>query len=71
MIKSMTENKKSDRLNVKHLVASIDNAKSTGIQVMNSEIFGVMEKIIDAEMEAYSWSDEQMENIFKDLDPLS
>ena len=70
MIKSMTENKKSDRLDVKNLIASIDNAKESGLPVINSEIFNEIEKIIDEDMDEYG-STEQMEKIFGDLDHLS
>lgn len=70
MIKSMTENKKSDRLDVKNLIANIDNAKESELPVINSEIFNQIEKIIDEDMDEYG-STEQMEKIFGDLDHLS
>ena len=66
----MTETKKSDRLDVKNLIASIDNAKESGLPVINSEIFNEIEKIIDEDMDEYG-STEQMEKIFGDLDHLS
>ena len=38
MIKHMSENKKSDRLDVENLVVSIENAKESQIPGINSEI---------------------------------
>ena len=70
MIKSMTEPKKFNRLDVKNLIASIDKAKESGLPVINSEIFNEIEKIIDEDMDEYG-STEQMEKIFGDLDHLS
>ena len=70
MIKHMSENKKSDRLDVENLAASIENAKESEIPVINSEIFNVIEEMIDEDMEDYG-STEQMKKIFEDLDHLS
>ena len=70
MIKNMSETKKSDRLVVEKLVASIENAKESEIPVINSEIFNVIEEMIDEDMEEYG-STEQMDKIFEDLDHLS
>ena len=70
MIKQMSENKKSDRLDVANLVASIENAKESQIPVINSEIFNIIEEMIDEDMEEYG-STEQMKKIFEDLEHLS
>ena len=70
MIQNMSETKKSDRLLVEKLVASIENAKESEIPVINSEIFNVIEEMIDEDMEDYG-STEQMKKIFEDLDHLS
>ena len=70
MIKHMSENKKSDRLDVENLVASIENAKQSEIPVINSDISNIIEQIIDEDMEEYG-STEQIKKIFEDLDHLS
>ena len=70
MIKHMSENKKSDRLDVENLAASIENAKESEIPVINSDILNIIEQMIDEDMEEYE-STEQMEKIFEDLDHLS
>ena len=70
MIKHMSENKKSDRLDVENLVASIENAKQSEIPVINSDISNIIEQIIDEDMEEYG-STEQMKKIFEDLEHLS
>ena len=70
MIKHMSENKKSDRLDVENLVTSIENAKESQIPVINSEIFNIIEEMIDEDMGEYG-STEQMKKIFEDLEHLS
>ena len=70
MIKHMSETKKTARLDVKNLVASIKNGKESEIPVINSEIFNTIEEMIDEDMEDYG-STEQMKKIFEDLDHLS
>ena len=70
MIKHMSENKKSDRLDVANLVASIENAKESDIPVINSDILNIIEEMIDEDMEEYG-STEQMKKIFEDLEHLS
>ena len=70
MIKHMSENKKSDRLDVQNLVASIEDAKESEIPIINSEISNIIEEMIDEDMEEYG-STEQMKKIFEDLGHLS
>ena len=70
MIKNMTETKKSDRIDIKHLVARVKTAKESEISVINSEIYNIIEEMIDEDMEEYG-STEQMKKIFEDLEHLS
>ena len=70
MIKNMTETKKSDRIDIKHLVARVKTAKESEISVINSEIYNIIEEMIDEDMEDYG-STEQMKKILEDLDDLS
>ena len=59
----MSENKKSDRLDVANLVASIENAKESQIPVKNSDISNIIEEMIDEDKEEYG-STEQMKKDF-------
>ena len=70
MITKMTETKKSDRLDVNHLVESVSNAKDSGVPILNTEVFNKIEKIIDDDMYEMN-SDIQMNTYFKKLDHLS
>ena len=54
----------SDRLDIENLATSIDNARETGIQIKNSELFNEIEKVIDEDMEEFE-STGQMEEIFR------
>ena len=70
MIKRMTETKQSDRLDVNHLVESIENAKNSGVLLLNRQVFNEIEKTIDEDMRKMH-SDEQMNKYFNELDHLS
>ena len=66
MIKNMTATKKSDRLDIEDLVKSIDNAKKSGLPIINSELFRKIEIVIDEDMN-YLESKKQMNEFFDDL----
>ena len=68
MIKKMTENKKSDRLDVNQLNEIIGNAKDSRIPVLNPELFNKIEKIINEDMKDMK-SFAQMKLYFESKDP--
>ena len=68
MITNMTENKKSDRLDVNQLNESIGNAKDSRIPVLDPELFNKIEKIINEDMKDMK-SFEQMQLYFESKDP--
>ena len=66
----MTATKKSDRLDIDDLVQILDNAKESGIPIINSELCNEIEIVIDEDMNDME-SNEQMQMFFDDLDHLS
>ena len=70
MIKKMTATNQSDRLNINDLVQTIDNARSSGIPVQDSDTFNAIENHIDDDIFDMNAS-EQLKDYLENLDHLS